>query len=220
MSQTFDIVISYRREDTQATSSAIYREMVRRFGADRVLLDITSVPVGEDYQRFVDGIIARARALIVVIGPEWSTVEKDGVRRLDREDDAVRAEVVAALATGVPIIPLLVDGASAPEARALPQPLRPLSRLNMMPLSERHWDADMQTLAKRLAPLLGVEIKDVSPRTGRAAQKARDSVRDHPRRWLARRAGDLAVGRPRACSAQTRNAGLPDRRRSGGAHDE
>jgi hypothetical protein len=165
MAQTFDIVISYRREDTQATSSAIYREMVRRFGADRVLLDITSVPVGEDYQRFVDGIIARARALIVVIGPEWLTVEKDGVRRLDREDDAVRAEVVAALAAGVPIIPLLVDGASAPEARALPEPLRPLSRLNMMPLSERHWDADMQTLAKRLAPLLGVDIKDVSPRT-------------------------------------------------------
>jgi len=62
-SPTFDIVISYRREDTQAASNAVYRELVRRFGAQRVLLDITSIPVGEDYDQFVRRIIASAKAV-------------------------------------------------------------------------------------------------------------------------------------------------------------
>jgi len=156
-SPTFDIVISYRREDTQAASNAVYRELVRRFGADRVLLDITSIPVGEDYDQFVRRIIASAKAVIVIIGPQWLTIEKHGKRRLEQEDDAVRGEVVAALASGVPVIPLLVENAPAIEADALPAALKPIARLNMMPVLERYWDTDMNTLAQRLAPLLGVE---------------------------------------------------------------
>lgn len=156
---TFDIVISYRRDDTQATSNAIYRELVRRFGAERVLLDITSIPVGEDYDQFVRKIIARAKAVIVVIGPEWLTVQKNGVRRLDDETDAVRGEILAALEAKATLIPLLVDGATALDTESLPVPLRPLTRLNMMPILERYWDTDMETLAKRLSPLLGIEME-------------------------------------------------------------
>lgn len=173
---TFDIVISYRRDDTQATSHAIYRELARRFGAERVLVDITSIPVGEDYDQFVRKIIARAKAVIVVIGPQWLTVEKHGVRRLDHEDDAVRGEIVAALAANVTLIPLLVDGATALETDALPVPLRPLTRLNMMPIHERYWDTDMATLAKRLSPLLGVETETASDK-----QRAQSSGK---RSWI------------------------------------
>lgn len=173
---SFDIVISYRRDDTQATSNAIYRELVRRFGAERVLLDITSIPVGEDYDQFVRKIIGKAKAVILVIGPQWLTTEKRGARRLDDEGDAVRGEVLAALAANVTLIPLLVDGATAIEADALPAPLRPLARLNMLPIFERYWDTDMETLAKRLSPLLGIEAESV------ANKKSAESSNKRP--WI------------------------------------
>lgn len=173
---TFDIVISYRRDDTQATSNAIYRELVRRFGAERVLLDITSIPVGEDYDQFVRKIIGRAKAVILVIGPQWLTTEKRGARRLDDEGDAVRGEVLAALAANVTLIPLLVDGATAIEADALPAPLRPIARLNMMPIFERYWDTDMETLAKRLSPLLGVETEAAANKKGAESSSKRSWI--------------------------------------------
>lgn len=169
---SFDIVISYRREDSQPTSNAIYRELVRRFGANRVLFDITSVPAGEDYDSFVRKTIMQAKAMILVIGPRWLTVEKQGVPRIDREDDVVRGEVVTALQAKIPIIPLLVDDAVPIEADALPGPLKPLSRLNMMPVEERHWDAEMDALEARLAPLLGVEAQPAAS-TVEHTQKAR-----------------------------------------------
>lgn len=168
----FDIVISYRREDSQPTSNAIYRELVRRFGAERVLFDITSVPAGEDYDSFVRRMIVQAKAMILVIGPRWLTVEKQSVRRIDREDDVVRGEVVTALQAQIPIIPLLVDDAVPIEAVALPEPLKPLSRLNMMPIEERHWDAEMEALEARLAPLLGVEARPDASAAGHV-RKAR-----------------------------------------------
>jgi hypothetical protein len=170
---SFDIVISYRREDSQPTTNAIYRELVRRFGAERVLFDITSVPAGEDYDSFVRRMIVQAKAMILVIGPRWLTVEKQSVRRIDREDDVVRGEVVTALQAKIPIILLLVDDAVPIEAAALPEPLKPLSRLNMMPIEERHWDAEMEALEARLAPLLGVEARpDAAAASGRV-RKAR-----------------------------------------------
>lgn len=167
---SFDIVISYRRADSQPTSNAIYRELVRRFGADRVLFDITSVPAGEDYDSYVRRMIVQAKAVILVIGPRWLTVEKQSVRRIDREDDVVRGEVVTALQANIPIIPLLVDDAVAIEADALPEPLKPLSRLSMMPVEERHWDAEMDALEARLAPMLGVAPQ---PAAAKHTRKAR-----------------------------------------------
>jgi hypothetical protein len=161
----FDIVISYRREDSQPTSSAIYRELVRRFGTGRVLFDITEVPVGQDYDQFVRGVIRQAKAVIVVIGPQWLTVEKKGVRRLAAEDDPVRGEIVAALEASVPLIPLLVQGAQAPDPDALPASIRPLAKLNMRPIDERHWDAEMDALTKRLTPLV-TGTAPMTPRTG------------------------------------------------------
>lgn len=62
-------------------------------------------------------------ALFVVIGPSW-------LGGLDQADDEVRHHVEGALAADVPVVPLLVDGASVPKAEHLPESLRPLPAMH------------------------------------------------------------------------------------------
>jgi hypothetical protein len=46
--------------------------------------------------------------------------------------DRVMMELQTALRHGVPIVPVLVDGASMPDEHSLPEPIRSLSGLNAM----------------------------------------------------------------------------------------
>jgi hypothetical protein len=149
----FDIVISYRREDSQPTSHAIYRDLKAHFGPGRILFDISDIPPGADYDQFALNAIRRAKVVIVVIGEKWLSVEKNGVRRLDSVDDPVRAEINAALEAQVSLIPVLVQEAHAPDVSQLPRELSALARLNMLPISERHWGSGMSDLLNRLTSL-------------------------------------------------------------------
>jgi hypothetical protein len=52
--------------------------------------------------------------LIALVGKHWlSATDEEGKRRLDQPEDFVRLEVAAALKRGIPVIPVLLDGAAA-----------------------------------------------------------------------------------------------------------
>lgn len=87
---------------------------------------------------------ARADALLAVIGPGWLA---GGV------DDRVEREIAAALARGVPIIPLLTRHAALPNRDALPDSLRPLLGHQALMLPEQFWDAAVGRLLERLAEI-------------------------------------------------------------------
>jgi hypothetical protein len=71
----------------------------------------------------------------VVIGPHWLDISSGfGRRRLDDPGDFVRVEIETALKFGVPVIPVLVEGAKLPPARRLPPALRPLLEQNAVEL--------------------------------------------------------------------------------------
>jgi hypothetical protein len=56
-----------------------------------------------------------------VIGRQWLTAtDNAGRRRLDSPRDFVRIEIEAALQRDIPVIPLLVQGASMPDEDNLP----------------------------------------------------------------------------------------------------
>jgi hypothetical protein len=62
--------------------------------------------------------------LPALIGERWlSVIDQHGRRRLDSPDDFVRLEIEAALQRDVRVIPILVDGATMPEAGELPSSL-------------------------------------------------------------------------------------------------
>ena len=77
--------------------------------------------------------LEQVRAVLVVIGPGWLDTSVDGQRRLDRADDFVRREVEQALASGKPVVPVLVGGATMPAANALPVALRALANRSFAP---------------------------------------------------------------------------------------
>jgi hypothetical protein len=68
--------------------------------------------------------VGQCHAVLAVVGTGWLDVrDEGGQRRLESGDDFVRIELEAALARGVPLIPVLVSGAVMPTAGQLPQSL-------------------------------------------------------------------------------------------------
>lgn len=88
--------------------------------------------------------------MLVVIGPRWVDMRENGVRRLDDPADYVRREVELALEADTLLVPVLVEGASAPEAGKLPPSIRALHRRNSVELTHERWQADTDALVRQL----------------------------------------------------------------------
>ena len=93
-------------------------------------MDIDNIPFGIDFRTHIQNVLQQADVLIVVIGPRWLGVDAAGAARMAQEADPVRAEVEMALARGLPLLPVLVDGAKMPEAAALPASFGQFAYLN------------------------------------------------------------------------------------------
>ena len=62
----------------------------------------------------------------------------------------MRLETASALKRDIPVIPVLVQGASMPEAEQLPGDLTDLAFRNAVELTHARWDSDVQVLASAL----------------------------------------------------------------------
>jgi len=145
------IFLCYRREDTQDAAGRLHDRLVDAFGAERVFMDIDSVPLGIDFVEHVAEQIGRCKVVIVMIGKQWRTIkDKKRRRRLDTEDDLVRAEIRAALQQKIPVIPVTVQNAALPSAEDLPDDIRLLARRNGIQLDAARWRTDVERLIKEL----------------------------------------------------------------------
>ena len=150
------VFISYRREDASGEAGRLADHLWRRFGKDRVFLDVDTIEPGSDFVRALKTSLEQTAAVLVVIGPRWTSVrDAEGVRRLDKPGDYVRLEVEAALARSIPVIPVLVQGAAMPKATELPASLEALARRQAAVLDHAEFHDDAERLCDRLAPVLG-----------------------------------------------------------------
>ena len=114
-------------------------------------MDIDSVPLGIDFVEHVTEQIGKCNAVIVMIGKQWQAIkDKKRRRRLENEDDLVRAEIRAALQQKIPVIPVTVQNAAMPQAEDLPDDIRLLARRNGIDLSATRWRTDVERLIKEL----------------------------------------------------------------------
>ena len=145
------IFISYRREDSRGYAGRLQGDLSRRYTNEAVFRDI-EIPPGVDFAEHIYGLIDHCNIVLVMIGNGWLNArDKNGARRLDKEDDWVRLEIERALArSDVEVIPVLVDGARLPPRDELPPSLAPLRRLNAFELSDRRWDYDVSELGRYL----------------------------------------------------------------------
>ena len=145
------LFISYRREDTAGRAGRLFDVLAARFGTRNVFQDVTAVAPGAEFAEQVEAAIAQSDAVLVIIGSDWLTISRpDGTRRLDDADDFVRREVSAALTSGSPVVPVLVDGATLPSAEELPPELRALIQRHAVEVRDSSFHQDVENLARRL----------------------------------------------------------------------
>ncbi|MDV7395171.1 toll/interleukin-1 receptor domain-containing protein, partial [Arthrospira platensis SPKY1] len=119
---TDGVFISYRREETAGFAGRLYDRLVSRFGRERIFMDVEGIDPGVDFVEAIERAVASCRALVVVIGPGWSSVaDKNGNRRLDDPQDFVRLETAAALRRSIRVLPVLVNDANMPREEDLPE---------------------------------------------------------------------------------------------------
>lgn len=152
------IVVSYRRADSAAIAGRIADELSRRFGEDGVFIDIDKIPTGKDFRVAIADALHKAAAIVVVIGPRWVGANETGPARIMERTDPVRVEVETAMKQGLPLIPVLVEGATMPSEAGLPKSLRKLPYFNACTVdSGRDFRVHMERLTKTLEAIIRPE---------------------------------------------------------------
>lgn len=151
--------MSYRRKDTAAIARQVYDVLEMEFGRGSVFMDIDTIAGGKDFQELLETSLQQCHALLALIGPRWMEDE-----RLHNPCDFVRMEIERALIRGLPVVPLLIDGANMPRASDLPSPIAPLTKLHALPIeSGQRFPSQMDRLVRDLKSLLGTRVSSGEP---------------------------------------------------------
>jgi hypothetical protein len=140
------IFINYRRDDSASHALAVAQYFETKFGKSNIFIDVDRLRAGLKYK------LRQCKVMLAIIGPNWVDArdEKTGNRRIEDPEDWVRVEIERALARKIPVIPVLVAGATLPSKSDLPQSLQPLLEHHSATMTTRH---GMAGLARDVADL-------------------------------------------------------------------
>ena len=156
------IFISYRREDSAGSAGRLFENLKRRFVGEQIFIDVTGIAIGQDFRKAIDEHVSACDVLLVVIGRNWVGARgSTSAPRLQDAKDFVRLEVVSALKREIPVVPVLVDGATMPKHEDLPEELESLGWRQAMELRHTRWDDDVDELMDSLEKITN---KSGSPR--------------------------------------------------------
>jgi hypothetical protein len=166
------IFLSYRRDDSEGQAGRLYDDLVADFGSDSVFMDVAAIQPGRDFRKSIDQSLNSCGVFLSLIGKSWLTAkDTSGQRRLDDPADFVRIETAAALKRDIPVIPVLVQGASAPKSDQLPDDLKELAFRNAVELTHARWASDIQVLIKALRPHISQSGPKPEPERVQAGSK-------------------------------------------------
>jgi TIR domain len=122
------VFISYRREDSNYQARMIDEAFSRVLPWEHIVMDVDLIALGADFRKILRSRVDECEVLLALIGPNWlnATDLKTKGRRLDNPSDFVRIEIGEALARGIPVVPVLIDGAPMPDVDLLPNDLKEL----------------------------------------------------------------------------------------------
>src|SRR5690348_8067166 len=166
------IFVSYRRQETSHLAGRLYDRLADRFGESQVFIDVDAIEPGVDFAEEIFRAVAACQVLLAIIGPAWLTAaDERGGRRLDDPNDIVRLEIEAALARGVRVIPILVEGAVMPGQDDLPESLADLARRNALLIRHESFRYDagrlVTAIERIVAPASGTAAVPAWPTTAR-----------------------------------------------------
>ena len=198
---TGGIFLSYRREETEHAAGRLGDRIAQRFGPEKLFVDVDSIPPGVDFAEAIQAAVRSCDVLLAFVGPRWVELrDRAGRRRIDDPDDFVVLELREALDRGIPVIPVLVDGATMPAPAELPAHLRAFSRRHAVRLDAETFRQDAAWLLEQLARIVPPKAPDAAPvdeDEGAPAPARRGSPSRRPsvmsRRVFLRLAGGVAA---------------------------
>ena len=147
---TQNIFLSYRRDDSRGYTNAIYTLLELHFPPDSIFMDVDTLVPGSDFVQSLEEAVENCDIFLAIIGSRWENIEdQKGLRRLENPEDFVRIEIAHALKRGIPVIPVLVDGAQMPFTENLPNNIKALARRHAFSIGD-HMRSDVQRLIKVL----------------------------------------------------------------------
>jgi|SRR5271167_719214 len=145
-----NIFINYRRSDTEGFAIALYGDLNQKYPG-QIFVDRMTLEVGRKYESDIERSLADCAILIVLIGPNWLSVQnKDGHPRLFDTKDILRAEIAVALKRSVPVIPLLVGHVPMPARADLPPEIVELADYNATHLYADDWPSSITRLCRTI----------------------------------------------------------------------
>jgi TIR domain len=145
------IFISYRSSDGKKDAARLAADLNERFGEQLVFYDKQDLVGGASWRDAINATLGSQPVVLVLITPDLlGAPHPEGGRRIDREGDPIRGELLTARHSGAVIIPLLTDGMQMPASHLLPAPLQFLSEAHARPLRTDDWNADLQRIVDDL----------------------------------------------------------------------
>ena len=145
------VFISYRRDDSGAVAGRISDRLRRLIGKANVFFDISAIDAGHDFEQAIKEALSSCDAAAIFIGEQWLAASPTtGQPRIEDDKDVVRAEIRAALARDILIVPVLVGAAVMPGEAQLPADIAALTRRNALRLRHERFDDDAAALLKAL----------------------------------------------------------------------
>jgi hypothetical protein len=173
------VFISYRRDDAPGYTRALYEALEKQFGAAQVYMDVDAIKPGVDFVEALEAALASCHILIAVIGENWLIASNDRGRRIDDPNDFVRMEIATALKRGIPVVPLLVEGATMPSAEDVPSDLKPLARRNALAISHARFSGDLARVVAAIDETVSAAVGPIqSAREYEAVTKDAEKPRD------------------------------------------
>lgn len=152
---------------------------------DQVITSSDRQTSSVEYAAEVVSIIANCDAFIAIIGRDWDELREGPNRLIDDPLDPIRVEIVAALDRIMPMVPVLVDGATLPGPAEIAAALQGLTLREPIAINLRDLERDFPRLISVLAPALSETLFNAvetsrskkKPQT-RPEQKSSAAVKD------------------------------------------
>lgn len=175
---SFDIFISYRRDDAAWVAGRIHDFLKIHFDEGRIFRDTEQIALGQKFPAAIQRALDSCKVMLVIIGQEWLRIAyEDGRRRLDNPEDWVRIEISSALERGMLVIPIVVDGAKLPSKDALPDVLQGLVDLQgITSLTDRYFVYQMLNLLDTLKGIVQLASDSKYPHIDELKELVRENL--------------------------------------------
>lgn len=146
------IFISYRSSDGKKDADRLCADLSRLYGADQIFFDKQDLRGGHSWRSAIMAALGTRPVVLLLVTPDLLGMpHPEGGRRIDRDDDPIRGEVLTAKTQGATIIPLLTEGVQMPATADIPVALRFLKESHALKLRTEDWADDLEKIVVDLA---------------------------------------------------------------------